>query len=192
MQHAGATEPGAMAAVLGLTDEQVEDVCRGVGSDVIVGNYNCPGQVVVSGSATAVAAVAEWCRAVGARRVVPLAVSGAFHSPLMAPAAQTFASIVDELHIDEPRVPVVGNVTGNVLDTAADIRAELRAQLGAPVRWTDSVRTMARAGITHCLELGPGQVLRGLISRTEPSINVRSVGDVGGVREAAVWLREQV
>ncbi|MBI2940526.1 MAG: ACP S-malonyltransferase [Chloroflexi bacterium] len=188
MARAARSEPGTMVAVLGLADRLVEEICATVSGQVVVANYNAPGQVVISGASAHVARAAEQCRAAGARRVVPLPVGGAFHSPLMRMAADEFCATVEELRIESPRIPVVGNVTGGLLGRADEVREDLRAQLRSPVRWTASVQTLADRGVDHFLELGPGQVLRGLIGRTLPTATVHSAGDDLGVLTAVEWL----
>ena len=170
MHAAGNERPGAMAALLGATDEQAEALCQSVSGGaegvVVPANLNAPGQIVLSGDAAAVAAAVAQASAFGARKAVPLAVSGAFHSPLMAPAAAAFAAALDAVEIRTPRCPVVLNVTAAPTTDVAEIRRRLLDQLTAPVRWAESLRAMQAAGVTRFVEVGSGNVLTGLVRRT--------------------------
>ncbi len=193
MQQAGEQQQGTMAAVLGLTREAVEAACQAVQDHgpVVVANDNAPGQVVVSGTPEAVAAVVERLRQAGARRIVPLNVSGAFHSPLMATAAAAFAALVEGAAIGDPQVPVISNVTAEPLTSAAAVRHELRQHLLASVRWAESVRTMARLGVTRVLEIGPGTVLSGLIRRTVATIETYPVGTPAEIAAVVARLGQE-
>jgi [acyl-carrier-protein] S-malonyltransferase len=186
MKTAGEHKPGGMAAVLGLEREAIEAVCRdvssGPGGVVQVANDNCPGQVVISGDEGALAAASEQLSRRGAKKVVRLAVSIAAHSPLMAPAQDDFNRALMTAEIDDPRVPVVGNVSAAPLTTAQDVRADLSAQLTAKVRWTESIRAMAAAGVKTFLEMGPGTVLIGLLRRIEPSAVGLAIGDPASIQ----------
>lgn len=186
MQLAGEARPGRMLALLGLSDERVQEICREAASKgvVAVANYNAPGQVVVSGEAEAVALAAELARAAGSRRVVTLAVSGGFHSPLMSSAARDYSAALSRATISDASFPVVANVTAAPLFHADDIRDELRRQLSAPVRWSDSVRRMREMGAEVFVEVGPGAVLGGLIKRTVEDARVLAVGGLAGVASA--------
>jgi [acyl-carrier-protein] S-malonyltransferase len=178
MAQAGTDAPGSMAAVLKLEDEQVAELCRQAavesGDVVQVANYNSPGQVVISGGSAGVAAATALAKAAGGR-VMPLAVSIAAHSALMAPAAQEFAEKVAGTPIGAPHTPVIGNVGAAPLTTADAIRAELVAQLTAPVRWTESIRRMVADGANRFVELGPGAVLAGLVKRIDANVEVLNV-----------------
>jgi [acyl-carrier-protein] S-malonyltransferase len=179
MQQAGAASPGAMAAVLGLD----ADLVRGAVADaqdagiVDVANYNSPGQVVISGEPGAVERASEIARDRGARRVVPLKVSGAFHSRLMRQAADAMREELETASISDPIIPVVANVTADYVRTAGEVREALARQIVGSVRWEESVRRMAGDGAEGFIELGPGSVLAGLITRTLPEAYVASVGD---------------
>jgi len=189
MSAAGQERPGAMAAVLGADDAAVEEACAEAAEagTVIVANYNAPGQVVISGDPAAVARAGEVAKAKGARRVMALAVSGAFHSPLMAYAVRPFRGAVAECQIADPRVPVVGNVTATPLRTAAEVRDELTRQITSPVCWSRSVEYMAEHGAGQFVEVGPGRVLTGLAKRTH-SVRTANVDDVAAARAlAAEW-----
>ena len=178
MAQAGTDAPGSMAAVLKLEDEQVAALCRQAavesGDVVQVANYNSPGQVVISGGTVGVAAATTLARAAGGR-VMPLAVSIAAHSALMAPAASEFAERVAGTPFQTPHTPVIGNVSAAALTTTEAIRAELVAQLTSPVRWTESVRRMIADGANRIVELGPGTVLAGLVRRIDANVEVLNV-----------------
>ncbi len=168
MKEAGQAAPGGMAAILGLSLEAVEDVCRRASrpdEPVQVANDNCPGQVVVSGSAAAVTRAVALAQEVGARRAVPLAVSIAAHSVLMESAQQAFNRALEETPFLTPQTPVVGNVAAAPLSSPEAIRADLAAQLTARVRWTESVAWMAAQGVDAFVEVGAGKVLSGLVKR---------------------------
>jgi [acyl-carrier-protein] S-malonyltransferase len=187
MKAAGEETPGAMAAVLSLDDKVVEAVCaeasqRVGGLGVVCANYNAPGQIVVSGEKTALEAASALAKERGARRVIPLAVSMASHSPLMAGAAREFATAVAAAPWRDARVPVVANVTARPISTVEEIKAELVAQLTSPVRWTDSVEYMAAQGVTEFLEIGPKDVLAGLIHRIAEGVTVTSIGTAEAVQ----------
>jgi [acyl-carrier-protein] S-malonyltransferase len=180
MRDAGAAAPGGMAAVIGLDFPVVQDCCSRASSSggvVQVANDNAPGQVVISGHKPALDKAAELAKAAGARRVLPLAVSIAAHSPLMESAASGLRRAIEGARIAAPHVPVVGNVDAAPLADATAVRSELVAQLTSPVRWTDSIRFLAQRGVAHFLEIGPGTVLAGLVKRIAEGVQVWSVGD---------------
>ena len=170
MAQAGDVRPGAMSAVLGLDAAALEDVCRrateGGEGEVVPANYNDPGQIVISGDADAVARAGRLADEAGARRVVPLTVSGAFHSPLMAFARDGLAETLEALEITEPSCPVVLNVTAEPAVSPDEIRRRLLEQLTAPVRWAQAVQRMADDGATRFVEVGSGRVLSGLVKKT--------------------------
>lgn len=172
MQKACELKPSTMAAVLGLADEVVEQVCSEVEGVVVCANYNSPGQIVISGEIDAVAAAGEKLTAAGARRVVPLKVGGAFHSPCMEPARAELAEAIAATEIHEPICPVFQNVDAQAHTKPEEIKANLIAQLTAPVRWTQSVRNMVAAGATEFVELGPGKVLQGLVKKIDSNMEV--------------------
>lgn len=179
MQQSGAQRPGTMAAVLGLEDEALEAVCREaarLGGDCVPANYNSPGQLVISGDVAAVERAMELARAAGARRVVRLNVSGAFHSPLMQVAQAGLQAQLERIALAPPTFPVVSNVTAEAVLDPQHARGLLVRQLTSPVRWTAGMRTMLHAGITSFLELGPGNVLAGLLRRIDRSAEVASIG----------------
>jgi len=175
MKSAGEREPGAMAAILALDTDKVEAICAQArqqsGRPVQVANDNCPGQIVISGDQQALALAVELAQQAGARKVVNLPITIAAHSPLMASAAADFALAVDDTPISNPKVPVVGNVSGRPLSTADEIRQELKAQLTSPVRWADSMRYLLDQGVTQFTEVGPGEVLLGLMKRIDRKVD---------------------
>lgn len=169
MQKCCEAVPGSMAAVLALPDETVERVCASVDGIVIAANYNCDGQVVISGEKAAVEQACARMKEAGAKRALPLPVGGAFHSPLMEPARVELAKAIEATAITAPVCPVYQNVTAIAETDPARIKANLLAQLTSPVRWTQSVRAMLADGATEFVELGPGTVLQGLIKRIASS-----------------------
>lgn len=157
--------PGTMAAIVGLPDEKVEEICSSCEGIVIPANYNCGGQVVISGEKTAVEQACEKAKAEGAKRALPLAVSGAFHSPLMEPARIELGKAIEETRIVEPICPIYQNVSALAVTDPQTIKKNLLAQLTSPVRWTQSVRNMLADGADYFMEIGPGTVLQGLVKR---------------------------
>ena len=157
--------PGTMAAIVGLPDEKVEEICASCEGLVIPANYNCGGQVVISGEKTAVEQACEKAKAEGAKRALPLAVSGAFHSPLMEPARVELGKAIEETKIVTPICPIYQNVTAQAVTDPQTIKKNLLAQLTSPVRWTQSVRNMLADGADYFMEIGPGTVLQGLVKR---------------------------
>jgi len=173
MKAAGDAQPGAMAAVLGLDAPVMRDICAQAsaetGAVVVLANDNCPGQVVISGEGVALDRASELAKAAGARRALRLAVSIAAHSPLMQPATETFAQALDAVEMHPPVATVIANTTVSPLDSVVEVRQELRGQLIQSVLWTDSVRTMIDAGVVLFVELGPKDVLTGLLRRIDAS-----------------------
>ena len=165
MQKACEANPGAMAAVLALPTDKIEEICSGCDGIVVSANYNCDGQVVISGEREAVEAACVKMKEAGAKRALPLPVGGAFHSPLMEPARAELAEGIEKATFKTPVCPVYQNVTGEPTSDPAVIKANLLAQLTAPVRWTQSVRNMIADGAGHFTEVGPGKVLQGLVSK---------------------------
>lgn len=179
MQKSGTDRPGTMAALLGLDDDAAEQVCREAsedGGDCVAANYNAPGQLVISGDVAAVERAIELARAAGAKRALRLNVSGAFHSPLMRVAEAGLAEQLRRATLAEPRFPVVSNVTARPVSDAGRAEQLLIEQLTSPVRWTESMRTMLERGVTHFVELGPGNVLSGLLRRIERGAAAQAVG----------------
>lgn len=170
MQKACETHPSTMAAVLALPDEKVEEICDGVDGVVVCANYNCPGQIVISGEVEAIDAACEKLLAAGAKRALKLKVGGAFHSPCMEPARAELAEAIEATTIKAPICPVYQNVDAKPHIDPVEIKANLIAQLTAPVRWTQTVRNMIADGATEFVELGPGKVLQGLIAKIDRAV----------------------
>jgi [acyl-carrier-protein] S-malonyltransferase len=183
MKRAGEVSPGGMAAILGLDIPTLESICAQASADaspqesVQVANDNCPGQVVISGATVALERALDLARAAGARRAVALAVSIAAHSPLMAHAQRDFNQAVEQALIQDPHTPLVGNVTAAPLSNTEAIRQDLRAQLSSRVRWTESVQFMLANGVDTFIEIGPGNVLSGLLKRIDRQAKAYSLGN---------------
>ena len=180
MFESGEERPGTMAAVIGLDDDVVERICREAarGDDCVPANFNSPGQVVISGDRPAVARAMEAAKEAGARRVLPLNVSGAFHSPLMAVAESGLREHLADVRFDAPAFPVVSNVSAQPVSDPDEARRLLIEQLTSPVRWTASMRTMLGHGVDSFVELGPGRVLAGLMRRIQRDARVESLDTV--------------
>ena len=174
MQEACDEVSGTMAAVLGLEDHKIEEVCASVSGIVVAANYNCPGQLVISGEKEAIALACEAIKEAGAKRALPLPVGGAFHSPLMEPAKTKLAAAIENTLIENPICPVYQNVVATGIQDAATIKENLIAQLTAPVRWTQSVQQMLSDGATSFTEVGPGKVLQGLVKKIDRSAETNS------------------
>ncbi|QBA63336.1 ACP S-malonyltransferase [Muriicola soli] len=174
MQKACEKAPSTMAAVLGLDDAVVEKICSSVEGVVVAANYNCPGQLVISGEIKAVEQACERLKDAGARRALMLPVGGAFHSPMMEPAREKLAAAIENTTFSEPRCPIYQNVSANAVTTASDIQKNLIAQLTAPVRWTQSVQQMVSDGAMEFIEVGPGKVLQGLVKKINPNVSASS------------------
>ena len=178
MQKACEANPGTMAAIIGLSDEKVEEICAEVsknGKLVIPANYNCPGQLVISGDVEAVNEACEKLKEAGAKRALPLKVGGAFHSPLMQPAKDELQKAIENTTISAPKCPVYQNVDAKPHTDAADIKANLIAQLTSPVRWTKSVQNMIADGADDFTECGPGKALQGMIGRIDKTVNAHGI-----------------
>lgn len=174
MQDACDAEPSTMAAILGLSDEQVEQICAATPGVVVPANYNSPGQLVISGARAAVEAACAACSAAGAKRALILPVGGAFHSPLMEPARARLAGALDSVSIQAPRCPIYQNVVAAPVSDPEAIRANLKAQLTGSVRWTQSVLAMVHDGATNFYEVGPGKALQGMIKKIAPEVEAVS------------------
>jgi [acyl-carrier-protein] S-malonyltransferase len=172
MQKACNLSEGTMAAVLGLEDNKVEEICQQTAGVVVAANYNCPGQLVISGSLDAITSACEDLKAAGARRALVLPVGGAFHSPLMEPARTELANAIDSTNFSAPLCPIYQNTTATAVSDPEEIQKNLIAQLTAPVRWTQSVNAMIEAGITNYIEVGPGKVLQGLVRKISAEVSV--------------------
>ncbi len=169
MQNACELKPSTMAAVLGLEDHVVETICADIDGVVVAANYNCPGQLVISGETTAVEAACEALKEAGARRALLLPVGGAFHSPLMEPAREELAAAIENTHFSKPSCPVYQNVSTFAVTDPEEIKKNLIFQLTAPVKWTQSVQNMIKDGADHFIEVGPGNVLQGLVKKIDRS-----------------------
>jgi [acyl-carrier-protein] S-malonyltransferase len=169
MQEACEINPSSMAAILGLEDQLVEEICAGITEEIVVAaNYNCPGQLVISGSTKGIEIACELLKAAGAKRALPLPVGGAFHSPLMEPAREKLQKAIEETQFNTPICPIYQNVSTTAVTDVAEIKANLIAQLTAPVKWTQSVQQMVADGATEFVECGPGKVLQGLVKKIHP------------------------
>jgi [acyl-carrier-protein] S-malonyltransferase len=192
MQQAGEARPGAMAAIVGLGTEEVERVCREVresgGGEVVAANLNSPVQTVISGEVAAVEQGMARAKAAGARLAVRLEVSGAFHSPLMALAAEGLSQALAAVAIQDAKFPVVANATARPVSRAAEIRAALEAQLLSPVRWGESVRTLLDQGVSAFVEVGSGKVLRGLLKNIDKEIASGNVEDPASLVDTLEFL----
>jgi len=174
MQKACEMQAGTMAAVLGLEDTVVESVCEATPGIVVAANYNCPGQLVISGEVEAIHLACEQLKEKGARRALVLPVGGAFHSPLMEPAREELAAAIAATEFHKPECPIYQNVSAQAVSDAEQIKANLVSQLTAPVRWTQSVEQMLADGALHFTEVGPGKVLQGLVKKINRSAEVAS------------------
>ena len=176
MQAACELQPSTMAAVLGLEDEKVVEVLKSITNEVVVAaNFNCPGQLVISGSVAGVEQACEALKNAGAKRALPLKVGGAFHSPLMEPAREELAKAIEETNFSSPKCPIYQNVVAHAVTEPQEIKKNLIAQLTAPVRWTECVRAMISDGATLFTEVGPGTVLQGLVKKIDSSISAESI-----------------
>ncbi len=178
MQKACEKAPGTMAAVIGLSDEKIEDICKEVSSDgniVVAANYNCPGQLVISGNIDAINTACEKLKEAGAKRALPLKVGGAFHSPLMQPAKDELEEAIKETSFSEPICPVYQNVDGKPHTSPDEIKSNLIAQLTSSVRWTTSVKNMIGDGADDFTECGPGKALQGMIGRIDKSVSAHGI-----------------
>ena len=178
MQKACEANPGIMAAIIGLPDEKVEEICAEVtaaGNTVVAANYNCPGQLVISGSIEGINQACEKLKAAGAKRALPLKVGGAFHSPLMQPAKDELQAAIEKTAFAAPKCPVYQNVDGKPHTDPAEIKTNLIAQLTSSVRWTSSVQAMIADGADDFTEYGPGKALQGMIGRIDKTVAIRGI-----------------
>ena len=178
MQKACEANPGIMAAIIGLPDEKVEEICAEVtaaGNTVVAANYNCPGQLVISGSIEGINQACEKLKAAGAKRALPLKVGGAFHSPLMQPAKDELQAAIEKTVFAAPKCPVYQNVDGKPHTDPAEIKTNLIAQLTSSVRWTSSVQAMIADGADDFTECGPGKALQGMIGRIDKTVAIRGI-----------------
>ena len=174
MQAACEAEPSTMAAILGLENDVVEDICAKVDGIVVAANYNCPGQLVISGAVDAINDACEQLKEAGARRALVLPVGGAFHSPLMEPARAELAQAIEATTFNTPTCPVYQNVTASAITNPDEIKENLVAQLTAPVRWTQTMQQMIADGVSSFTEVGPGKVLQGLVKKVDRQMPTES------------------
>ena len=176
MHEVGQITPGGMAAIIGLEEAKLAEVCRE--TDTVMANINCPGQIVISGAAENITKAMELAKAAGASRAIPLQVSGAFHSPLMKPMVESMAVIVRATPFKDPVIPVIANVTARPLTKAGEVKEELINQLTNPVQWQRSIEYMVTQGAGTFIEIGPGKVLTGLIRRINKDVTTRNISDL--------------
>jgi len=174
MQDACNANPSSMAAILGLADEKVEEICASIDGIVVPANYNCPGQLVISGETSAVELACEKMKEAGAKRALMLPVNGAFHSPLMQPAQEKLAAAIEKTNFRKPMIPVYQNITTTAVSDPEEIKQNLIKQLTGPVKWTQSVQNMIKDGASVFIEVGPGKTLQGLIKKINPEVTVSS------------------
>lgn len=174
MQAACDANPSSMAAILGLPDEKVEEICSDIDGIVVPANYNCPGQLVISGETAAVEKACETLKAAGAKRALLLPVNGAFHSPLMMPAQERLAVAIEKTKFRKAIIPVYQNITTTAISDPEEIKQNLIAQLTGPVKWTQSVQNMIKDGARQFVEVGPGKTLQGLIKKIDNEVEVAS------------------
>jgi [acyl-carrier-protein] S-malonyltransferase len=205
MEHEGTRCPGSMAAVIGMDAPVLQEICQEATQQalaelaspshpgdgrVVVANYNAPGQIVLSGERHALELASELAKARGAKRVIPLSVSGAFHSPVMQPAADGLAHVLSNTPIVDAHIPIVGNMAAAPLTASKDLRDELAKQVAASVRWDDTIRYMAQAGIKTFIEIGPGQALTGMVRRIIKGANTLNIGNVTDLGKTVSYVRE--
>jgi [acyl-carrier-protein] S-malonyltransferase len=208
MHHEGTVCPGGMAAIIGMEADALEAVCQeataqasaaatsgaeathpGMGK-VIIANFNAPGQIVISGEQRALQIAMEQAKARGAKRVIPLAVSGAFHSPVMQPAASTLARAVRATALRNATVPIIGNISAAPLTTATAISEELAQQIAASVQWTRTIEYLVNAGVTVFIEIGPGQALTGMVKRIAKGVTMLNIGTMADIEKVAPHIQE--
>ncbi|MCW4451917.1 ACP S-malonyltransferase [Kaistella sp. BT6-1-3] len=174
MQEACDANPSSMAAILGLADEKVEEICASIDGIVVPANYNCPGQLVISGETAAVELACEKMKEAGAKRALMLAVNGAFHSPLMQPAQEKLAAAIEKTKFRTPMIPVYQNIVTKAVTDQEEIKQNLIKQLTGPVKWTQSVQNMIKDGADTFIEVGPGKTLQGLIKKISSEVTISS------------------
>ena len=180
MHEAGQKQAGAMAAIMGLDEVKLAEVCKA--SETVMANINSPGQIVISGAAGNIKKAMELAAAAGASRAIPLQVSGAFHSPLMQPAVEGMTKYIDAAAFKKPSIPVIGNVTALPLDSPENIKTELKKQLTSPVQWIRTIEYISKQGVTTFIEIGPGRVLAGLVKRINKEAVTINLGDLKAIQ----------
>jgi [acyl-carrier-protein] S-malonyltransferase len=205
MHYEGTVCPGGMAAVIGMDEGPLEEVCQEATAQAVVNlprdahpgqgrvsiaNFNAPGQIVISGEQAALSVAMELAKARGAKRVIPLPVSGAFHSPVMQPAAAGLAQAIEQTEVHDASIPIIGNMHAKPLTKAQEIREELAQQIAAPVQWTRTIEYLAGAGVTIFLEIGPGQALTGMVKRIAKGVTTLNVSSGADIEKVAGIMRE--
>ena len=205
MHYEGTVCPGGMAAVIGMEEGPLEEVCQEATAQAVVNlprdahpgqgrvsiaNFNAPGQIVISGEQAALSVAMELAKARGAKRVIPLAVSGAFHSPVMQPAAVGLAQAIEQTEVHDASIPIIGNMHAKPLTKAQEIREELAQQIAAPVQWTRTIEYLAGAGVTIFLEIGPGQALTGMVKRIAKGVTTLNISSGADIEKVAGIMRE--
>lgn len=205
MHYEGTVCPGGMAAVIGMDEGPLEEVCQEATAQAVVNlpgdahpgqgrvsiaNFNAPGQIVISGEQAALSAAMELAKARGAKRVIPLPVSGAFHSPVMQPAAAGLAQAIEQTEVHDASIPIIGNMHATPLTKAQEIREELAQQIAAPVQWTRTIEYLVGAGVTTFLEIGPGQALTGMVKRIAKGVTTLNVSSGADLEKVAGIMRE--
>ncbi len=205
MHHEGTVCPGGMAAVIGMDEATLQEICQQATADsvanlpphahpgqgqVTIANFNAPGQIVISGEQDALALAMELAKVRGAKRVIPLAVSGAFHSPVMQPAAAGLALAVADTNINDASIPVIGNIEALPLTDAQAIREELAQQIASPVQWTRTIELLVSVGVTTFLEIGPGQALTGMVKRIAKGVTLLNVSSAADIEKVVGIVRE--
>jgi [acyl-carrier-protein] S-malonyltransferase len=183
MHEAGQITPGGMAAIIGLDESPLAEVCQQSGTSIA--NLNCPGQIVISGAKDKLERAMEMVKEKRAHRAIPLQVSGAFHTTLMQPAVDGMTEVMADLKFNNPNVPIIGNTTAKPLTTAETVKEELLTQLCNCVQWQRSIEYMVNDGVSNFIEIGPGRVLAGLIKRIDRDVNIMNIGDVEAVKSLA-------
>jgi len=210
MHHEGTVCPGGMAAIIGMDEETLQEICQEATSrtvatfptetagmrhpgegQVAIANLNAPGQIVISGEQRALALAMELAKAGGAKRVIPLAVSAAFHSPVMQPAAAGLAKAIDAAAVHDATIPIIGNINATPLTTERAIREELTWQIAASVQWTRTIEYMASVGITTFIEIGPGQALAGMVRRIAKGASTINIGNMAEIEKAVPVVQER-
>ncbi len=181
MYEAGLRRPGGMVAIMGLDEASLAEVCNG--TDTCIANFNCPGQLVISGARENLSKATDLAKARGAGRAIPLPVSGAFHTPLMQSAVDGISEIIATLNFQDPTVPIIANVTAQPLTTAEQVKAELLTQLCNGVQWQRSIEYMVDNGVSTFIEIGPGKVLSGLIKRINKNVKTINIGDAEAIKK---------
>ena len=180
MYEAGLQKPGGMVAVMGLDEASLAEICKE--TDTVIANYNSPGQLIISGATENLPKASELAQAKGASRVIPLPVSGAFHSPLMQPAMEGLSEIIATLDFKDPAIHIIGNTTAQPLTTAEEIKSELTEQLCNGIQWQRSIEYMIDNGVATFIEIGPGRVLSGLIKRINGDVETHNIGDAEAIK----------